>query len=394
MMRNSQIESEEHANSNKANARILPLFKVAGKWLSASLRPKKKHRLFLFPSAANESDVTDIPDISRLFPDMDPVIILTDRDHRKRFGEPRGSAQTTIWDISEKIRNPIMKSVYAGVIVKWINDADTQVAIGEKSFFFYSLLPFLNGQNKTIDIIHDKRWLSISQSYISRVGKRVFSSERLMKEAKRLHGENGTDFSSGKRWRYIDHTTSSPGEPVFTGNEQLEVVFISKGVSDERTHLVAEAAKMLHKKGIAARISFIGDVKEVIDQSSYPYCTFYGNTDDGNKISRILRESDVLLLTSKSANYSKLVMDMMALGKVVVSIENDSVQDYIKDGVNGYLIKEYEKESNIIDDFHISLSILAADRANLIKMGNRGWKMARERLNENVFFEKWKEIID
>lgn len=337
--------------------------------------------------------MTDVPDIARLFAAMNPVIILTGKDQRKKPVEPSPNIQTTIWDLSGKIRNPFMKSIYAGAIVRWINNTNSSVVIGGKDIFCYSLLPFLTRRTKTIDIIHDKMWLSVSQSYIPCIGKRICSSERIMKEAIRFYEENGIEPSYQKRLCHIDHTVPVPGEPLFTGNEQLEAVFISKGLPDERVHLIAGAAQMLHKKGISVRISFIGDVHEQIQQSSFPYCTFYGAIGDKNKIQTILNESDVLLTTTKSDALLRETVEMMAMGKVIVSVENNAIKDYVRDGVNGYLIKDYEKESNIIDDIHITLSILAADRPNLIKISNRNWIYSREKFSEEIFQKKWSEMI-
>lgn len=380
--------------AKRSSTLLQSLLQVVGTWLSRLLRPGKKHRLFIFASSfANGSDMRDAPDIARLFVGMDPVIILTAKDQRKSPVESSPNMDTTIWDISEKIKNPLMKSVYAGVIIQWINSTGTSVVVGEKDVFYYSLLPFLTGPSKTLDIIDDKRWLLVSQSYIPYIGTRVCSSERIMKEAIRFYQENKIDSSYEKRLRRIDHTVSVPHEPLFTGNEQLEAVFISKGLPDERVHLIAGAAQMLHKKGISVRISFIGDVQEQIQQSSFPFCSFYGAIGDKSKIQTILNESDVLLTTTTSDGLLKEIVEMMALGKVIVSIENNSIKDYVRDGVNGYLIKDYEKESNTIDDIHITLSILAADRQNLLKISTRNWIYSREKFREEIFQKKWSELI-
>lgn len=370
------------------------LLTTIGKWFSGLFFKNRNHRLFLFSSPNDDNAVTDVADIARLFEDMNPVIIQTGPYRPKGFDTSGESSPVEVFDLSKKMKNIFLRALYSGAISKWVNRSGHCVVIGEENQVFYDLLPFFAKSVKTIDLVHSEKWQVVSKHFFGKTTATIFSSEKMAKDAVRLYQGTKKDSGIEKKFVYVDHTLPAPAEPVFTGNEQLEVVFISKGIPDERVHLVASIAEILHKKGIAIRISIIGEVNEQIQQSSLPYCTFYGSVEDGKKVRTILHESDVLIVTTKTDALLRESLEIMAMGKVIIAIENNTIQSYVSDGVNGYLIKDYEKESNIVDDFHIALSVLAADREHLVKMGERNWQDARERFSEERFRKKWKAVIE
>lgn len=139
--------------------------------------------------------------------------------------------------------------------------------------------------------------------------------------------------------------------------------------------------------------SFVGDVDKIINPSEYPYCTFYGNIKDRNKMQEVYKNSDVLLLTSAYEGLPIAVMEMMAHGKVVVSTAVDGIPDYISNGENGFLIKNDPDENKIIDEGISILSRLANDKLLVTSVGKRSRQYAEKHFSGQAFCESYKNIL-
>lgn len=368
-----------------------------GKLLSFFFRPKGKRRLFIFsPSADIGGSIIINVDILRLFADMEPVVIFSKKPKNNQFLHLFNIPGVVLWDLHKQIDNKLYHFInifYRGVISRWINKSENAVVIGGESLYFHKVFPWLSSGVKTIELCHLDTWFNYSQQFVKDIKLRVFSTNRLMLDAKAFYKRQGIDTALRERMRFIDTMIAIPPEPVYNRNENLEVVYIGRGSPQKRVYLIAEIAKAAHQKRLPVHISFVGNVEEIIDPSYLPYCTFYGNVKNRAEMEEIQKRSDVLLLTSKYEGLPVVVIEMMVLGKAIISTAINAIPDYIKDGVNGFLLPDHADEKKIVDDAIIALSILASDRNTLLEMGKRNRKEAVERFGEEAFKQNWEKLI-
>ena len=126
--------------------------------------------------------------------------------------------------------------------------------------------------------------------------------------------------------------------------------------------------------------------------ADYPFCTFYGNVRDTNKMEEIYNNSDVLILTSAYEGLPIVVMQMMAHGKVVVSTAVDAIPDYITDGENGFLLKNTDERQIIIEAINV-LENLNKNRVLLEKIGEKSREYAEQHFSREVFYKEYKRIL-
>lgn len=371
---------------------------VALGWLLSPLfRPASKHDLFIFcPSGDIGGSIMNNADIARLFVDMKPVVIFSKKPKNNQFRYMFDTPGVRTWDLHKRIDNKAYHFVnvfYRGVISRWINESEQPVVLGGESLYFHKVFPWLKKPVKTIELCHLPTWFNYSQQFVPDIDFRVFSTKRLLLDAQEFYRQQGLDESLFTRMLFIDNMIPMPEQPVYCDHKELQVVFIGRGAPQKRVYLIAEAAKRLHEKKLPVHISFVGDVSEVIDTSLLPYATFYGNVSDRQKLEEIQKKSDLLLLTSKYEGLPMTVIEMMALGKAVVSTAINAIPDYIKDGVNGFLIPDYEDEQKIVEDTVLALSVLAADRGKLHEMGKNNRAEALKRFSKDVFYRQWKQVL-
>lgn len=373
-------------------------FVLAGKLLSRFFRPGGKHQLFLFaPSADIGGANLNNADLAKIFLEYKPIVIFSKRPHNNQFLSLYQHPGIALWDLHSKIDNKVYHFVnlfYRGVISGWINSSPHAIVIGGESLYFHKVFPWLKKEVKTIELTHVDKWFNYTQQFVKDMGTRVFSTRNLMKDAQDFYQKQKIDTSLFSRMTCIDNMVPVPEKIEFPQNQRLKVIFIGRGSAQKRVHIIVEIAQRAHEKKLPIDFSFVGDVSSIADENTLPFCTFYGNIKDREQLTKIQQQSDVLLLTSAFEGLPMVVMEMMALGKTIVSTAVNAIPDYIRDGKNGFLIPNDQIEDKIADDSLLALSILASDRRLLQSMGELNRKEAQEKFSRKTFEQKWKALLE
>jgi len=360
------------------------------------LRPlKQSTNTFLFFSSADIGGAPQVNlDIVHCIRDQNPVIVFSKKPKNNGFLEQFRAQGVQLIDLHTRIDNKLFHFVnffYRGVIASWIARSPKPVVFGGECLFFYKIIPHVPKRTYCVELCHLDTWLPYSIGQIPHIDLRVFSTRELLEKVRRQYRENNLPATLEEKLYFTDNSIPIPDvTPVH--NEKLEVAFIGRGAPQKRVHLVAGIAEKLQEAGAPVHVSFIGDVEKVIDITRYPYCTFYGNISDQQKMQDIYRSTDVLLLTSAYEGLPVVVMMMMAYSKVVVSTAINGIPDYIRHGENGLLITETSQEG-IIRQGTAHLQTLAADNAKRRQLGQRSREIALEKFSYSVFCRAYRTIL-
>lgn len=371
-------------------------FVLLGKIMSPFFRLKTKHRIFIFcPSADIGGSIQVNIDLCSCFANLSPLVIFSKKPKNNKFLPFFDIPGVSAIDLHRYVDNKMYHFInffYRGVVSSWINKAENPIILGGESLFFYKVLPHIKKDAKRIDICHLDTWFNYTQAFIKYLDGRVFSTAQLKREAEALYKKNNLPSEYYLRLYFIDNKVNIP-ELSHTINRALEVAFIGRGAPQKRVPVIAAIAKKMNRAKMNVHFSFVGDVERVIVPDSYPYCTFYGNIEDKNKMQEIYGNSDVLLLTSAYEGLPIAVMEMMAYGKVVVATAVGGIPDYITNGENGFLIENYDDENKIIDDAVSILQNLANNKTLLNEVGERSRGYAETYFSENAFCENYRKVL-
>jgi L-malate glycosyltransferase len=371
-------------------------FVLLGKMMSPFFRLKKQHKIFIFsPSADIGGSIQVNIDLCSCFADQAPLVIFSKKPKNNEFLPFFDMEGVTTIDLHKYVDNKLYHFVnffYRGVISSWINKTENPIVLGGESLYFYKVLPHIKKDAKRIDICHLNTWFNYTQAFIKYLDARIFSTSKLKRDAEKLYKKNNLPAKYFQRLFFIDNKVNIPAHSQKM-NETLEVVFIGRGAPQKRVHLIAAIAKRMHEMKAKIHFSFVGDVDKIINPIEYPYCTFYGNIKDRNKMEDIYNKSDVLLLTSAYEGLPIAVMEMMAHGKVVVSTAVDGIPDYISNGENGFLITNDPDENKIIDEGVLILSKLAHDKILLIEVGQKSRLYAEQHFSGKTFCENYSGVL-
>ena len=371
-------------------------FVLLGKIMSPLFPLKTQHKVFIFCPAADIGGSIQVNvDLCRCFADKSPLVIFSKKPKNNEFLHLFKIDGVTTIDLHKYVDHKLYHFVnffYRGVISSWINKIENPVVIGGESLFFYKVLPHIKKESKRADICHLNTWFNYSQAFIKYLDVRIFSTPTLKRDAEALYKKNNLPVEYFNRLHFIDNKVNIP-ERFLKINETLSVVFIGRGAPQKRVHLIAAIAKKMHEMKMNIHFSFVGDVEKIINPGDYPYCTFYGNIRDKNKMEEIYRNSDVLLLTSANEGLPIAVMEMMAFGKVVVSTAVGGIPDYITNGENGFLLENNLDENRIIEDGISVLNNLANNKILLEEAGEKSRLYAEQHFSGKVFCSNYTKVL-
>lgn len=371
-------------------------FVLLGKLFSPFFPLKTRHGIFIFcPSADIGGSIKVNIDLCECLAHHHPLVIFSKKPKNNEFLSLFQIEGVTVIDLHKYIDNKIFHFInifFRGVVSSWINSQEKTVVLGGESLYFYKVLPYINKKVKRAELSHLNTWFNYNQAFIKDIDLRIFSTQKIKRDAIKLYDENNLPGEFYSRLLFIDNMVPVP-EPVEINNYTLSVVFIGRGAPQKRVHLIAAIAKSIHLLKLNIHFSFVGDVEKIINPADYPYCTFYGNVKDKSKMETIYEASDVLLLTSAFEGLPIAVMEMMAYGKVVVSTAVDGIPDYITDGVNGFLLDNNPEENKIVEEAVTVLAKIESDRTLLKDAGKQSREYALQHFKRDVFCKNYSSLL-
>jgi glycosyltransferase involved in cell wall biosynthesis len=106
------------------------------------------------------------------------------------------------------------------------------------------------------------------------------------------------------------------------------------------------------------------------------------------KALQVMKNSDIIVLCSRSEAFGRVIVEGMKLGKAVIATRSGGVTDKIKDGKNGLL---YEPRN--VEELAQKIMLLANDRQLRENLGRNAQQYSFERFNKEKIVRKTFEII-
>lgn len=373
---------------------VLPLVWL-GKILGHLKPLKRKHGAFLFFSSADLGGAPKVnAQIADTIRDLNPLIIFSKTPRNNGFATLFDIPGVDIIDLHQKIDNKYLhfiNIVYRGIIATWIAKSGKPVVFGGECIYFYKIIPHIKKNIPAIELCHLNTWFNYTQTFIRRIDKRIFSTRDVMRQLIAQYRMQGIAEEYYNRIHFIDNYVDIP--PCRQNNNDiLQVLYVGRGAPQKRVPLIAAIAEKMHEAKDPVHFSFVGDVEKVITIDNYPFCTFYGNVTDAQKLKEIYHQSDCLILTSAYEGLPLVVMEMMARGKTVLSTNVDGIPDYITHKENGLLITEKE-EPKIIEQGIALLNWLVQHPEDKRRIEQAAYQYTQQHFSKEVFEKAYRKIF-
>jgi glycosyltransferase involved in cell wall biosynthesis len=140
--------------------------------------------------------------------------------------------------------------------------------------------------------------------------------------------------------------------------EKITLIFIGRFAEEKQPDIPILIIKKLREKGYNVSLNLVGDGKlkakmeELIQKLGLnENVKMFGWIKDRRKLFEILKESDILLFTSKPGEGLGLtIIEVMSQGLPIIATKCGGPEEVIKDGINGYLV-DYSANEDIVNQF-------------------------------------------
>lgn len=173
----------------------------------------------------------------------------------------------------------------------------------------------------------------------------------------------------------------------------LNIAFIGRLEKAKGADIVIEALRQLSQENRIGKVHFMGDSQErdffynlalpVKDQ-----CVFHGFVPR-NGIPEILSACHIFVLPSASEGFPKSIAEAANYGCIPVVSDVSCIGQYVKNGINGYLIPEHNRTG---EQLSIILKQLLANE-HLGRMAGEAWKLSELFTFENYTQRILNEVI-
>ena len=171
--------------------------------------------------------------------------------------------------------------------------------------------------------------------------------------------------------------------------EKITLIFVGRFAKEKNPHIPILVTKALKEKGYNVNLNLVGDgelkadMEELIRRLGLnENVKMFGWIEDRRKLFEILKESDILLFTSKPGEGLGLtILEAMSQGLPVIATKCGGPEEVIKDGINGYLV-DYLADEDIVNQFMDKIEFLIKNPGIYEEISKNNIEEARKWITE------------
>lgn len=377
---------------------LLQIIHVSRLGMYLWIRKKKTGIYFFFPFASVGGAEKVHTDILSCLHDYHPVVFLTLSESTKKFRH-LFEKHASVYDISGFLNDPALKNILTRFILKTVNNSKDSIIFGCNSPYFYSLLPQVNRDIYTIDLLHgftkpDIGSEDFSLPFVHFLNKRIVINNRTKQDLINQYGYNNIPARYLEKIRVIPNQVYIP--PDFTQKDKsipLRILYVGRAAKEKRVHIVGNIAAACLGGGVKAEFNLIGDgIESMISPDDRKYCSFTDAITDHHVLYGIYKKSHLLLIVSSREGFPMVVMEAMANGSVPVCTDVGGISEHVQNGVNGFLV-DTPGEAEIVAEFVRIIKILSEDRNKLDHLAYNAYLYAKDHFTFNSFYTSYRNII-
>ena len=285
---------------------------------------------------------------------------------------------------NKRLSNRINRSVEP-VVIFWHRESI--------DFIFDRLEPHV----KIIDIVHnnsnnieaDAKYLL--NDWVPRLNQRILVSNGLKKWIEPLYKETNYETKFSNRIKTIEHCVNFPNEGfIAKPTDIFNVLFIGRDSIEKQFHNVLQVAEKLNKLNSNFHFHFVGPQKENYNYFESENCTWYGTLTDRNTIEDIYKKTHVLIMTSSSEGFPKVISEAMAFSCAPIVTNVGDISSHIETNTSGILTQT----ENCVNESISALLRLYDDKESYMVLSQNSYLYAREKFAEERFKNEWNNVIE
>ena len=285
----------------------------------------------------------------------------------------------------------LISAWYIKRLVKKINASSNPIVIFWKRESIDFIWDYLAPHVKIIDIVHNNSNNdSPDASYLlndwaPRINHRVLVNSGLMKWITPLYQEQLGPMELMQRISIINHQVTIPKELPIKPTDAFHVLFVGRDAIEKRVSLFFEIAEHFSHN---PRITFhaVG-VEPSVNTPANVNCL--GVITHKESIEHVYENSHVLVLTSESEGFPKVISEAMAFGCVPIVTAVGAIPEVLIHGEQAMLTDPMK----CVDETVQFLSALLENHSEYKTLSKNAYLYANEEFDSNRFNNGWRALI-
>jgi len=173
-------------------------------------------------------------------------------------------------------------------------------------------------------------------------------------------------------------------------SEQTKVIFMGRLGKRKGIYDIIEAAKTLKSNNVVIELYGDGDIekfKTLIEENNLQEKVKLMGWISGSQKDDALQNSDIYILPSYNEGLPMSILEALAVGLPVISTPVGGIPEAVEDGINGFLVEA--GDSAMLAE---KIDLLTSDRALRDKMGEQGYRFAKEKFDIKIIINQLQEI--
>lgn len=335
--------------------------------------------------------------IVEVFADRKAVVFITGISKRDDFLYMFNSFAPTL-NVGFCLNHPFYRRRSEKLIKSLIELQPNPLIFGCNNIFFYDLILSVSKKVRVFDLIHDfvfennKVNASRLAAQYARCEKRIFISNKAIEETKKMYAYKFMDDVEYSKIVLIPNYTEIPTKLTKKAIDgKLNVLYVGRGTSEKRAHLVGEIAITCNKITDSIKFTAIGALENTITPSYKKYVDYTGAINDFNELKKYYERNHIILITSEREGFPLTIMEGMAHGLIPISTPVGDVPVYVNDKV-GFVTSTID-EKITVNEMTTVIVRFSENRIALAEMSEQAFLFAQQHFSKKQFFDSYKNTV-
>lgn len=280
----------------------------------------------------------------------------------------------------------------------YINRHKNAVVFSSNSTFFYDMLPFLNKNVITIELLHNFTYGNNGMEFFGLANHKMLQHRLVVDAATKQNIEDqylqyNVLPSFNKRITMIE-----PGVPVLPTLTKdyslpIKILYAGRGTPQKRVHLIDKIATICFQQSLQVEFHFAGTMIEELTDHVKKSSVLYGEISAVSEMNKLYENAHIILMTSAYEGFPMLIKEGMSYGCIPIVTALEGNKSHLKSGYNALLMLHPEDEKAVINEALQHISSLCTDEKLLHTLSENAYKYALENFNLKVFSSRYRDLL-
>jgi L-malate glycosyltransferase len=270
--------------------------------------------------------------------------------------------------------------------------------LSANSTFFYDLLPFLNREIITIELLHNFTFGKKGMEFFG-LANYQYLTYRFVYDIYTLNNIRGQYSAYNVPAQYLDRIVfiepgvNVPGTMIKDYSYPLTILYAGRGGQQKRIHLLNRIVEQCLEQDLPVRFHFAGTVIDELSDLVKSKSVLHGNIASVEQMNELYKQSHAILMTSAYEGFPMLIKESMAYGCVPVVTALEGNKMHLKDGFNSLLIDAVTDEEKVVLKGIDKIRELINGQELLRKLSVEAYNYAKTNFDKNKFLKSCRALL-